>query len=501
MALPRFFDWRAAFAAVALLCLGTAAHAQSASTLQILSRAPDGAEFRIHGVSLKNVTADDTQNTVSFEFNGPISDEAFARLQQELPDWVDMSYAGYDNAVIRARRPATFLTKTEDDGFSMKIVPRGAVAAADAPPPLPLRGSDGAACSNCPPPPPQPLGIPPGWQRVGHYLARAAAERPGDVMIRSAYDMNRMNGISYVTVSGDWRHTDNATMYIAHVHADVGSWYGTHLLADFHDANVNAKAVRRFSGAITPLNRNDMSGSVGLAMPLDSAVLTAEALYGRSGWGGRVTLSYQDEDVQMGMRAAYHEPYVDTAEGISLYGRRDYSGAFISGRLFDLLWANAEVRATRYGAHGDDNVAHTAGWHAGLRYDFDVIPLSLTYDGEGEYVIGKHTYIGAPPTPWVPLSIRDREVHSLGGDLSSAIDNAFWFDMYGGWAIDRYTNSGPYGGVAFRFTPSPGVDLTLHGRYSTVAERQGDRGNELSAGLALTFASGGDAPIMHNASY
>ena len=51
--------------------------------------------------------------------------------------------------------------------------------------------------------------------------------------------------------------------------------------------------------------------------------------------------------------------------------------------------------------------------------------------------------------------------------------------------------------MALRFTPAAGVDVALNGRYATVAERQGDQGDEISAGLQLTFAWGGDAPIMH----
>ncbi len=39
-----------------------------------------------------------------------------------------------------------------------------------------------------------------------------------------------------------------------------------------------------------------------------------------------------------------------------------------------------------------------------------------------------------------------------------------------------------------RFTPGPGFDVALNGRYSTVAERQGELGHELSGGLRLTYA-------------
>ena len=138
----------------------------------------------------------------------------------------------------------------------------------------------------------------------------------------------------------------------------------------------------------------------------------------------------------------------------------------------------------------------TLGWHAGLRYDIEGWPLALTYDGDGEYLLHSHKYIGGPPTPFVPLSIRDREVHALGASFANKIDNGFWFDLYGGWEIDRYSEDGPYGGAAFRFTPGPGFDVSLDGRYATVAQ-MGEEGHELSGGIKLTIALNGDAPIMH----
>ena len=53
-----------------------------------------------------------------------------------------MAFANFDNGIIRGPRPVTFLTRAETDGFSLRIVPRGAPAPTVAqnepmPPPLP----------------------------------------------------------------------------------------------------------------------------------------------------------------------------------------------------------------------------------------------------------------------------------------------------------------------------------------------------------------------------
>ena len=492
---PRGLGRWAAIAAAILLGAGAAA-AQDAppqgSTLTIVSQGPQ-AEFRIRGVSLKSVRADDAQNTVAFDFNGPVSDAAFSQLESELPDWIEMAYAGYDNAVIRAKRPVTFMTKAESDGFSMKMVPRDAGAGGAAP----LRGPDDAGA--VPPQQPVPYLDRRAWHAVASAYARASAERPFDVALRGGYDSLRVGDAPVVIVSGDWRHDKDATLYTSDAHADIAVADDLRLLADVRDVVVNGKAVRQLTGAVTPFNVNDVSGSAGLSYAYDGAKASVEALYGRSGFGGRIGVAADAGDLQIGMRAAWHEPYTETAEAISLKGSRDYSALFAAGQIFDGLWATGEAFAARYGVEGDQNVARTAGWHAGLRYDIDGWPLSINYDGDGEYIIDARKFAGGAPSPFIPLSIRTRELHQFGAAFSDDFGPSLWFDLYGGYAIDRYGKDGPYGGAAIRYTPEPGFDIALDGRYSTAAERQGEPGNVMSAGFRLTYAWGAaDAPIFHN---
>jgi len=81
---PRVLVLCAALAAA--LAVGDAARAQeqAASPLEVISTGPQ-PEFRIHGVSLKSVRADDAQNTVAFDFNGPVNDAAVVQLQEACP--------------------------------------------------------------------------------------------------------------------------------------------------------------------------------------------------------------------------------------------------------------------------------------------------------------------------------------------------------------------------------------------------------------------------------
>ena len=111
-------------AALALLTL-LPATAQNYPTYEVIARDNNGLELRFHGVPLKAVHADDAQNALSIDFQSPVDGAVFDRLAGDQPQWVAMSYANYDNGVIRATRPVTFLTRQESDGFSLKMVPRG----------------------------------------------------------------------------------------------------------------------------------------------------------------------------------------------------------------------------------------------------------------------------------------------------------------------------------------------------------------------------------------
>jgi len=479
---------RVVLLAAALLGGASSAVAQDvAPALTIVARTPS-AEFRIRGVSLKAVRADEAQNEVAFDFNGPVDEAAFAQLEDELPDWIDMAYAGYDNAVIRSKRPVTFLAKAESDGFSLRMIPRDAnTDGAEGV----LRGTDDTGPRR---PAFAPGGEGRGWKLAINAATRAAAERPFDTTLRGGYDTLRTGDAGVVIVAGEYRHSKGTSVYTSDGHLDTQVADNIRLLGDVRNVVVNTKSVRLLSGTTGPLNVDDTSGAAGLKLGVDDGLsLSVEGLYGRSGFGGRVAIADIGDVWQVGMRAAYHEPYTDTAEAISLKGAKDYSVLYAAGQILDGLWATGEAQGTRYAVKGDQNVARTLGWHAGLRYDIDGWPISLNYDGDGEYVLTAHK------VPFIPLSIRTREVHQFGGAFSDDFGNDLWFDLYGGYAIDRYSTRGGYGGAALRYTPEPGFDIALDGRYSAVAEREGESGNVLSAGFRLTYAWGAvDAPIFRS---
>jgi hypothetical protein len=92
---------------------------------QIVSNDANGLEIRFRGLAIRDVHADDSQNALAIDFLEPVDGALFDRLPADAPQWIAMSYCNFDNGIIRSPRPVTFLTRTEADGFSLRIVPRG----------------------------------------------------------------------------------------------------------------------------------------------------------------------------------------------------------------------------------------------------------------------------------------------------------------------------------------------------------------------------------------
>ena len=140
---------------LAALCAGLMASGSALAQgvgYQVISNNPNGVEIRFHGTPMRAVHADDNQNALSIDFQQPVDGAMFDHLPADVPQWISMSYANFDNGIIRSGRPVTFLTRAETDGFSLRIVPR------DSPPP-PMMAQNA-------PPPPMPPAYGPVQQQI-----------------------------------------------------------------------------------------------------------------------------------------------------------------------------------------------------------------------------------------------------------------------------------------------------------------------------------------------
>jgi hypothetical protein len=501
------------FAALAVMLTAlmpmTPAWAQAPS-YQVVSNDPNGLEIRFHNMPLRSVHADDSQNALSIDFQQPVDGAVFDRLPGDLPQWISMAYANYDNGVIRSPRPVTFLTRAESDGFSVRLVPRGpAVAQGAAPPPPPaLRGVPAPPPGYPPPgyPPPMQPYEPPqdayaGFHTYGDYAvargyeAQELAIRRGDPMWLTAYARADMQGDSGIGIHNEtnWYHGGDLTIA---TDMDVKASFapGVAFVGDVRWDDVSGNNVRLADGSIASNSADVVTGAAGFAFELGrDSEIRLEALEGNGVTGGRLRV-YSGTPTGFGyVDVNYHQPYTDTPSAVNYRADTDNATIGFTQLLWPNMWGSVAGHYDRYGAHGDANVARTAGWDANLRWQADVwdgLLAGISYDGHGQYVIDNDTRTGAAPTPFVPLGIRNIENHAVTLNLSATFWDGFWFAAYAGWVKDRYASDGLLAGIDLHYTPTPGVDLALGMRQSAVSYTEGETGNQLTAGLNLTLGMG-----------
>jgi hypothetical protein len=478
-------------AALALLFARAQNAMPVAPSVTVLSQSPS-VELQFHGLALKSVRADDAQNAVSLDFDGPIDGRVFDELQQTLPGWVAMSYAGYDSAIIRASRPVSFLTRPEGDGFSLRMVPRQASSPATASNAV-LRGPIIGAPANASLVLHKPHhGGDPRWPEARLTYLLALAQHPDDLGLRRAYDLAQKRSTLQVQVSGGWRENHGgSTIYDGHLSGWAEVEGPVAVTGHLDDAYGHASSVRQLDGTFARLNKNAMSGGIGVAYDYPNGSRAAgEITYAKPGVGAQLSVDIEDPVEHFATRGVYREAYTDTTEAIADDAARDYGEIDAMGRLYDGLWATGELRLTRYGVHGDANVAHTIGFAGGLSYlfpQYEGVTAGAHWTMDGEYTLGVHRYPGPSATTFIPLSIRTREVHDFTGSLSSRVLDDVWLDAYGGYTIDRYGSDGALYGGALRWSLFPEFDILIGAQHTQVASRQGVTGPETSAQLTLTY--------------
>jgi len=506
----------------ALLCLATTASGQNGPGpgFEVVSSG-NALEVRFHGVPLKSVRADDNQNALALDFNQPVDPAIFDRLNGALPGWIAMAYSSYDNGIIRAARPVTFLTRPETDGFSLRLEPRGPVAQAAPFQAAPYQQGGAPAYAQGAPQQPYPPGQgqpyppqggnPPQTQppvpfapyeryaAARNYYGLEYAVNRGDADWQKAYARAAVLGNSDGGLGIDYQSFHNGDRVArAHGSFKVTLLPGVALLGSIYDTDARGKNVRTATGTFAATgNTNSLSGSAGLGFELGGdAQITLEGLSGAGTGGGKLAVYTGSPDGYVSASLIYHAADLSTPESLLDKGIKDEAAITVAQRLGWGLWGSLSGRFDNYGLKGHANMVQTAGWKGSLNWDAQLMQglfAGIAYDGQGEYRLAYNALTGTVPTPYVPLSIRNTETHAVTGSLTTSLWDQIWFDAFGGYVYDRYAKKGGgLYGASLRVTPAPGFEIELGARHSNISLTQGELGGETTAGLSLNVGFGGN---------
>jgi hypothetical protein len=267
------------------------------------------------------------------------------------------------------------------------------------------------------------------------------------------------------------------------VFGEIGATYGS------------GDNVTLSDGTVATIDDTVLSGGLGLNYTFPGgAVAEGAVLYSGAGIGGRASMLTRRANAETELVATYHDGYGETVGGIGSDVARDSALLRHARRVSQGLWGEAALRLDRYSDDAGD-IANTAGFAASLRYlrEFYGWTGGLSYEVEGEYILDQTLRPDGFGGTYVPLGIRDREVHALSASASAALSRGVWLDLYGGWAVDRYADNGPFGGIALRYIPVEGLEISAGASHSTISASQGSSGGVTTGGISLSYKPGGGA--------
>ena len=430
---------------------------------------------RASGIPLKSVRADDNQNALALDFNQPVDPAIFDRLNSALPGWIAMAYSNYDNGVIRAARPVTFLTRPEIDGFSLRLEPRGNVGPAPQPapfqpapfqqqggpypppgapypqqPPHPYPQGGPPQGGNAPPPGPQtqaqqPIPFAPyeTYAAARNYYGLEQAVRRGDPTWTTAYRRAAMRSDSDAGLGLEYRNFHNGDHVLSgHGAFKVTLGAGASLLGSIYETSAKGKNVRNAAGTFTASSStNQISGDAGIGFELgNDSELTLEGVVGNGTAGGKIGAWSGSPDGFFSGTLVYHGADLTTPEALLNKAVKDEATFSAGRRLGWGLWGSLGARYTNYSLTGHSNAVQTAAWDANLRWDAELVQglfAGISYDGQGEYRLKYDSLTGTLPSPYVPLSIRNMEDHAATASLSASLWDKVWLDAFGGYVYDR----------------------------------------------------------------
>ena len=179
-------------------------------------------------------------------------------------------------------------------------------------------------------------------------------------------------------------------------------------------------------------------------------------------------------------------PYLDTPTAVAFRADTDKADIGFTQQLWYGLWGSAAGHYTRYGVHGDADVARTAGWgrqpaleHRCVGWAcWRVCPMTAMPNTAPTTTPAPAPH-RRPSCRWASAASRTMAVTAT---LSSNFWNGLWFSAYAGYVVDRFASDGLLAGIDLHYTPAPGVDLALGVRQSAVSYTQGEVGRQTTAG-------------------
>ncbi|GAB4187757.1 MAG: hypothetical protein OHK0024_28220 [Thalassobaculales bacterium] len=436
---------------------------------------------------------------VLLRFGGPLPPGALAELPQRLPGWIATVSAGYDAALLRLARPAR--VTLAGDTLRLEAATATARPAAETAEELRLKvlAARARALSGDPAGARMELlalesasgGDPDvrlalaeveerlgAWRRAIALYDKVAAERPQEPEAAEQSQRLRREYGPQARVEVDHQRAaraDEQWIAVTRLRQDAGP--DAQISFTGEARRVQDNEVRRANGALTSETGNFQRGEIAYARQLDEGELRLALLPGPESLGGSLGYRFDLGGGASRLAATYRAPYWDLVEGIVEGGTKDSLEAAHERQIGPDLLSSLTLRASRYGVAGDEDVAGSVGFLAGLRWILaqEGPYASLGYTIDGEYMGHVDQRRDAAGNAYQPLALGSRELHAIDLALSDQVEDWLRYEAYAGWAYDRLGADGPFAGLTLAHPFSADLEFGLRTSYAKVSgQREGN---------------------------
>jgi hypothetical protein len=504
--MTRFSRYIARLALPALLALPVAMPA-AAQGVQVAAISGNPLIFKGKAPTAE-LTAD--RRELLLRFPQPIDAALGDTLPQLYPDLVDYVSTGYDQILIRGKRPLAFSLTPEGAAGNRLVLtaapagPAAAAAPGEAPPDLLRRltlvrieiqrGQIGQATMDLDTltsrygERPEILAARAelaetrgAWRQAAENFRRAGALDAGNEYYADAAQRTGQQGAPLARVDTDIakvKHADRQVITVGRVQTGIGKM--TDAGAILENRRLDTDTALNLDGTSSPAHLERQRAEVYVSHSFDTGgTLRLAALADSAGTpGAAVSYAWRDARQETRIGTTYHRAYWELVSGI-LHDATQDSVELQHEHQFGDGWSGTlGVRYNRYGIAGDEDVARSGGLTGGLRKAFTLgdIDMSAGYSFDGEYMDKQTSYRAADGTMFRPLDIGTREIHSLDVTLADNLTDWLRMDLYGGYAYDRYNEGGPI----------------LGGSLALIGQQHFEAGLRASHAKALTRGSGDD---------
>lgn len=238
---------------------------------------------------------------------------------------------------------------------------------------------------------------------------------------------------------------------------------------------IDADQAARPDGTNTPFHGFRSAATVSYVQDLRDLQSVKISLFAADATtGAGVSHERRREESLFRLSAHWREPAYSLLEGLTSGGWRsrvfaDYETRLARNRL---LTVGAGVNA--YGLDGEDGqLASTITVNGALTYVvYDGSPyVTVGYGLDAEYVGASKVYYDSFGSPYRPMSVTTREIHSLQGAFERPLTDYLTWSGSAGYSWDRFNKGAPFAGLAMRYEPLSDLEIGLRVSHARATGR------------------------------